>query len=112
MADNKIYAYNANYLPLLSQIMQQMELPNTINKVIGKEGSQATVDTGTIVAGLILNILSDSKIRLYLLPRFFADKPMPLLFPWNPESISRQGNSYSRLCQPFPLWIWLLLLSP
>ena len=45
MADNKIYAYNANYLPLLSQIMQQIELPNTINKVIGKEGSQATVDT-------------------------------------------------------------------
>lgn len=85
MANSEIYAYTAHYLPLLSRIMQQMELPNTINKVIDKEDSQATVDTGTIVAGLILNILSDSKIRLYLLPRFFEDKPMPLLFPWNPE---------------------------
>ncbi len=84
MGNSEVYAYNAHYLPLLSRIMQQMELPNTINKAIGKEDSQATVDTGTVVAGLILNILSDSKIRLYLLPRFFEDKPMPLLFPWNP----------------------------
>lgn len=92
MANSEIYAYNAHYLPLLSRIIQQMELPNTINKAIDREDSQATVDTGTVVAGLILNILSDSKIRLYLLPKFFEDKPVPLLFPWNPGVKASEFN--------------------
>ncbi len=80
-----ISAYRADYLPLLGQLMNQMNLPKIINETVSKPNSQAKVDTGTIVAGMILNLLSDCKIRLYRLTRFFEDKPMPLLFPWNPN---------------------------
>ncbi len=64
--------------------MNQMKLPQIINEAVTKPNSQAIVDAGTMISGMILNLLSDAKIRLYRLSHFFEDKPMPLIFPWNP----------------------------
>lgn len=80
-----VSVYNADYHPLLGQLMNKMQLPQIINEAVEKPNSQARLDSGTMIAGMILNLLSDSKIRLYRLSHFFEDKPMPLIFPWNPE---------------------------
>src|SRR5574341_1551852 len=97
-----ISAYRADYLPLIGQLMNQMRLPQIINESVTKPNSQAIVDAGTMISGMILNLLSDSKIRLYRLSRFFEDKPMPLIFPWNSDILSsdfteeRAGNEIGR----------------
>ena len=83
-------AYVANYYPLLGQLMHQMGLPEAVNDVVGLPSQGQEVDTGTFVAGLILNILAEQPIRLYRLTDFFRDKPMPLLFPWQPDVHAQQ----------------------
>ncbi len=80
-----ISAYKADYLPIIGQLMNQMKLPQIINEAVTKPNSQAIVDAGTMISGMILNLLSDAKIRLYRLSHFFEDKPMPLIFPWKPD---------------------------
>jgi transposase len=80
-----ISAYRADYLPIIGQLMNQMKLPQIINEAVTKPNSQAIVDAGTMISGMILNLLSDAKIRLYRLSHFFEDKPMPLIFPWKPD---------------------------
>src|SRR5665811_915370 len=93
-----ISAYRADYLPLIGQLMNQMRLPQIINEAVTKPNSQAIVDAGTMISGMILNLLSDAKIRLYRLSHFFEDKPMPLIFPWKPGIVpanfteERAGN--------------------
>ena len=57
-----ISAYRADYLPLIGQLMNQMMLPQIINETLTKPKSQAIVDAGTMISGMILNLLSDSKI--------------------------------------------------
>jgi hypothetical protein len=80
-----IYAYRGDYLPLLGQVINQIGIPQIINEIAPKPNSQAKINTGTMIAGMIMNILSDNKMRLYHLPHFLEDKPMPLMFPWNPS---------------------------
>ena len=50
-----ISAYRADYLPLLGQLMNQMKLPQIINEAVTKPNSQAIVDAGTMISGMILN---------------------------------------------------------
>jgi transposase len=64
--------------------MQQMRLAETINQQMGRANSQSLIDPGTTVAVMIHNILGNEPVRLYRLGHFFADKPLPLLFPWQP----------------------------
>jgi len=103
-----ISAYRADYLPLIGQLMNQMKLPQIINETVSKPNSQAIVDPGTMISGMILNLLSDSKIRLYRLSQFFEDKPMPLILPWNPNispsdfTEERAGNVLDELFRSNP----------
>src|SRR5660397_37535 len=80
-----ISAYRADYLPLIGQLMNQMKLPQIINEAMAIPKSHAIVDGGTMISGMILNLLSDAKIRLYRMSQFFEDKPMPFIFPWKPD---------------------------
>ncbi len=80
-----ISAYRADYLPLMGQLMNQMKLPQIINETLTKPKSQAKVDAGTMISGMILNLLSDAKIRLYRLSQFFEDKPVPLRIGCEPN---------------------------
>lgn len=110
-----ISAYRADYLPLIGQLMNQMRLPQIINEAVTKPNSQAIVDAGTMISGMILNLLSDAKIRLYRLSHFFADKPMPLIFPWNPKitpsnfTEERAGNVLDELYRSNPQKIFSML---
>jgi len=85
-------AYVANYYPVLGQLMHQMGLPEAVNEVVGAPPQGQDVDTGTFVAGMIMNILGQVPIRMYRLPEFFTDKPLPLLFPWQPEVLAEKFN--------------------
>lgn len=89
---NQAVAYVADYYPLLGQLMHQMGLPEAVNEVVGAPPQGQDVDTGTFVAGMIMNILGQVPIRMYRLPQFFADKPLPLLFPWRPEVQAAKFN--------------------
>jgi transposase len=110
-----ISAYRADYLPLLGQLMNQMKLPQIINEAVTKPNSQAIVDAGTMISGMILNLLSDAKIRLYRLYHFFEDKPMPLILPWNPKikpsdfTEERAGNVLDEFYRSNPQKIFSML---
>jgi transposase len=110
-----ITAYRADYLPLIGQLMDQMRLPQIINETVTKPNSQAIVDAGTMISGMILNLLSDAKIRLYRLSHFFEDKPMPLIFPWNqnltPSNFTeeRGGNVLDEFYRSNPQKIFSML---
>ena len=110
-----ISAYRADYLPLLGQLMNQMKLPQIINEAVTKPNSQAIIDAGTMISGMILNLLSDAKIRLYRLSHFFEDKPMPLIFPWKPDiapsnfTEERSGNVLDEFYRSNPQKIFSML---
>src|SRR5665811_1730442 len=110
-----ISAYRADYLPLIGQLMNQMRLPQIINEAVTKPNSQAIVDAGTMISGMILNLLSDAKIRLYRLSHFFEDKPMPLIFPWKPNltpsnfTEERGGNVLDEFYRSNPQKIFSML---
>lgn len=85
-------AYVANYYPLLGHLIDQMGLPEGVNEVVRMPPQGQEVDTGTFVAGMILNILGQVPFRLYRLTEFFSDKPLSLLFPWKPQVRAEQFN--------------------
>ncbi len=58
-----ISAYRADYLPLIGQLMNQMRLPQIINESMAIPKSQAIVDAGTMISGMILNLLHWSSVK-------------------------------------------------
>lgn len=76
--------YRADYYPVLGQLMNEMNLAETINKVVGVD-SQAKIDVGTFVCLMIHNLLGDVNIRMYTMDDFFEDKALPLLVPWKTD---------------------------
>lgn len=110
-----VSVYNADYHPLIGHLMNKMGLPQIINEAVQKQNSQAKLDSGTMIAGMILNLLSDSKIRLYRLSHFFEDKPIPLIFPWNPEvkpqdfTEDRAGDVLDELFQANPQKVFSMI---
>lgn len=89
---NEVLAYVANYHPLLGHVMQQTEIISLLSTLLDDETQKYEVDAGTVVAGMIHNILSPEPIRLYRLPSFWQDKALPLLFPWQPTLLPEAIN--------------------
>ena len=80
-----ILPYRADYYPVLGQIMREMDVAGTINRIVDAGDSQAKIDVGTFVCLMIHNLLGDVNIRLYNMDSFFEDKALPLLVPWKPD---------------------------
>lgn len=83
MAD-EVLAYVANYHPLVGHLMQQTGIIPLLSSMLDDPAEKYESDAGTVVAGMIHNILSPEPIRLYRLTSFWQDKALPLLFPWQP----------------------------
>jgi len=81
MAD-EVLAYVANYHPLLGHLMQQTGILPLLSTLLDDDAEEYAVDAGTVLAGMIHNILSPEPIRLYRLPSFWQDKALPL-YPLN-----------------------------
>jgi len=80
-----ILPYRADYYPVLGQIMKEMDVAGTINRIVHEGDSQAKIDAGTFVCLMVHNLLGDVNIRLYTMDDFFEDKALPLLVPWDPD---------------------------
>lgn len=80
-----ILPYRADYYPVLGQIMGEMDVAGTINRIVDAGDSQVKIDVGTFVCLMIHNLLGDVNIRLYTMDSFFEDKALPLLIPWKPD---------------------------
>ena len=80
-----ILPYRADYYPVLGQIMKEMDVAGTINRIVNEGNSQAKIDAGTFVCLMVHNLLGDVNIRLYTMDDFFEDKALPLLVPWDPD---------------------------
>ena len=91
MAD-EVLAYVANYHPLLSHLMRQTGIVPLLSTLLDDDAQKYEVDAGTVVAGMIHNILSSEPIRLYRLTSFWQDKALPLLFPWQPSLLPEAIN--------------------
>ena len=94
-----IYAMRADYHPVLGQLMNELDLAGTINRVIGKTDTKANIDTGTFVALMIHHVLGDVNIKMYKMDDFYQDKALPLLTPWDP-TVSMDAVSYTHLTLP------------
>ena len=84
MADD-VLAYVANYHPLLGHLMHETGLVSVVSQMLDDPEHPPEVEAGTIVAGVIHNILSPEPIRLYRLTDYWRDKALPLFFPWQPD---------------------------
>jgi transposase len=91
MAD-EVLAYVANYHPLLGHLMQQTGIIPLLSTLLDDDTQEYEVDAGTVVAGMIHNILSPEPIRLYRLTSFWQDKALPLFFPWQPTLLPEVIN--------------------
>ena len=101
-------AYVANYHPLVGHLIQQTGMVPILTAMLDDPHQEYGVDAGTVVAGLIHNILSSERIRLYRLSSFWHDKALPLFFPWcpslSPEAINedRAGRMLDALHRAGP----------
>ena len=80
-----VFPYRGDYYPVLGQLLNEMNIAETINNVINIGDSQAKIDVGTFTCLMILNMLGDVNIRLYRMKEFFEDKALPLMIPWMPD---------------------------
>jgi len=78
-----ILPYRADYYPVLGQIMKEMNVAGTINRIVDAGDSQTKIDVGTFVCLMVHNLLGDVNIRLYNMGDFFEDKAVPLIVPWD-----------------------------
>lgn len=91
MADD-VLAYVANYHPLVGHLLQQTGIVPLLTTLLDDATEAYAVDAGTVVAGMIHNILSPEPIRLYRLTTFWQDKALPLFFPWQPTLLPTAIN--------------------
>lgn len=103
-----IIPYRGDYYPILGQLMNEMNIAEEINSVIGKNNSQTKIDIGTFTYLFIHNILGDVNIRLYQMNEFFKDKALPLIIPWKPDidlteiNDDRAGRVLDGICKADP----------
>lgn len=82
-------AYVANYHPLVGHLIQQTGMVPILTAMLDDPNQDYGVDAGTVVAGLIHNILSSERIRLYRLSSFWHD---PCSFPGVRRCLQRRST--------------------
>ncbi|GCC10894.1 hypothetical protein IPdc08_00932 [archaeon] len=80
-----IHALRADYYPILGQLMEELNLAETINNIVQPYDTQVNVDAGTYVGLFIHHILGDVNIKMYRMDEFFKDKALSLLIPWKSD---------------------------
>ncbi len=70
---------NLDHLGLVAALMKKMRLEEVIDSVIPKISNNAGISHGKVVCALILNGLGFIERRLYMVSRFFENKPIERL---------------------------------
>lgn len=81
---------NLDHLGLIAGVIDELEIENSIDKVITADASKKGLSFGVLVKAMILNGLGYVNKQLYLTPLFFKDKPLETLFsqPINANQIN------------------------
>lgn len=74
--DSTYSSYNLDHLGLIAGMVDELGLPEFIDKVIKQDHEQRNVSVGICVKAMILNGLGFVNRALYLMPHFFKDKPV------------------------------------
>jgi len=74
--DSTYSSYNLDHLGLIAGMVDELGLPELIDKVIKQDHEQRNVSVGVCVKAMILNGLGFVNRALYLMPHFFKDKPV------------------------------------
>ncbi len=75
-----------SHLGIVSGMIDELGLVEAIDNQLQTDGIERTVSLGTLCKALILNGLGFSQRTLYMVPTFFADKPIELLLGEGIES--------------------------
>jgi transposase len=70
---------NLGHIGIVSGMIDELGLVSAIDNQLQTDGIERTVSLGTLCKALILNGLGFSQRTLYMVPTFFADKPIELL---------------------------------
>ncbi|MDJ0661433.1 MAG: DUF4277 domain-containing protein [Crocosphaera sp.] len=70
---DEISIQTINHLGLVAGIIDDIDLENIINEVVGSDPREL-ITSGQVVKGIILNGLGFTSQPLYLFPKFFEDK--------------------------------------
>ena len=68
-----------DHLGLVAGMCQEIELSKLIDELLPAKQDTQQVSTGKALEAMILNGLGFANKRLYLIPKFFEDKPIDLL---------------------------------
>jgi transposase len=81
---------NLDHLGLIAGVVDELEIENSVDKVITADASKKGLSFGVLVKAMILNGLGYVNKQLYLTPLFFKDKPLETLFsqPINANQIN------------------------
>ena len=69
-----------SHLGLVSGMIDELKIVELIDELIPQDLDQRKISVGTAIKALIVNGLGFTQRRLYLMPQFFSDKPVELLF--------------------------------
>ena len=76
----KIQIKNLDHLGLIAGMIDELGIVECIDEHIGKKSDDKLLSYGELVKAMILNGLGYVNKQLYLVPKFFSDKPLHTLF--------------------------------
>jgi transposase len=68
-----------DHLGLVSGMIDELELVDTLNALLETDGIKRDVSLGILIKSLIINGLGFNQRTLYMVSSFFSDKPIELL---------------------------------
>ena len=76
----EIQIKNFDHLGLIAGMIDELGIVECIDKEIPKKSDDKLLSYGELVKAMILNGLGYINKQLYLVPKFFSDKPLNILF--------------------------------
>jgi len=73
-------SYNLDHLGLVAGMYDELGIGNLLDQMIYQDEEKRVVSRGMAVKAMVLNGLGFANHTLYLMPRFFQDKPLERLF--------------------------------
>ena len=73
---NSYKSYNLDHLGLVAGMYDELGIGDLLDQMIYQDEEKRVVSIGQAVKAMVLNGLGFANHTLYLMPRFFQDKPL------------------------------------
>lgn len=100
LVEGDVAGLSVKHWPLLGGFFQhRFPLHLIVNRFLGESITPDQPDVGTLLTILVMNLLSEDRVRLYRIEEWLADKPLPLMVPWRPsfDSLLCNDDRYARV---------------